>query len=90
MLHILYIVYQYIIFRYIYKGGINEIKDHTTESAGELVSITQFMLEKSQLEYLRTGRFFGCFKECKAFNAWRYYARHSAVVKANQEVCLYI
>ena len=49
-------------------------------SAG-LLSLRDFMLQRSQLEFLRTGRFFGCFKELKAFTAWKHFTRYHAMHK---------
>lgn len=45
----------------------------------ELMSIHDFILQRSQVDFLRTGRFFHYFKEIKAFTAWRNYARHSVI-----------
>lgn len=45
----------------------------------ELIFIQEFIMEKEQLEFLRSGRFFGLFKELKAFRAWKLYTQHSYV-----------
>lgn len=45
----------------------------------ELMSVHDFILQRSQVDFLRTGRFFNYFKEIKVFTAWRNYARHSII-----------
>lgn len=56
------------------------------ECSGELMSLRDFMLQRSQVEFLRTGRFFGCFFELKAFSAWRRYTRGRAVNKMKRKL----
>jgi hypothetical protein len=59
---------------------------HAGETGGELIDLREFMLQRSQVEYLRTGRLFGCFKELKVFTAWRDYARSCAVRKVRAKL----
>lgn len=49
------------------------------EGQPELIPIREFMKEKEQLEFLRTGRFFGLFKELKVFSAWKRFTNHHYV-----------
>jgi len=66
--------------------------DHSDNMDGdddaEFIPILQFMKEKQQLEFLRSGRFFGNFQELKAFCAWRKFTRrerHRRATKALSE-----
>ena len=56
------------------------------QSSGELISIQQLLVEREQFHFLRTGRFFGMFKELKAFHAWKYYTQHSYVQRMKRKL----
>lgn len=45
----------------------------------EIIPLEEFFLERDQMEFLRTGSFFGYFKELKAFSAWKTFTQHSYV-----------
>lgn len=62
------------------------LQRHEGECAGELIPLREFMLQRSQVEFLRTGRFFGCFFELKTFNAWRNYTRSCVVGKMRRKL----
>lgn len=59
---------------------------HEGENNGELISLRDFMLQRSQVEFLRTGRFFGCFPELKCFTAWRNYSRGRVVSRMRRKL----
>jgi hypothetical protein len=54
---------------------VTDEQHHSTE----LITLEQLLLEKEQFEFLRTGNFFGMFKELKAFSAWKKYTHHNYV-----------
>jgi len=56
------------------------------EIGGELISLRDFMLQRSQVEFLRTGRFFGCFTELKAFTGWKNYSRSRVVSRMRRKL----
>lgn len=45
----------------------------------EIIPLEEFFLEKDQMEFLRTGSFFGYFKELKTFSAWKSFTHHNYV-----------
>lgn len=54
------------------------------EVLSEYIPLDEFLLEKSQVEGLRKLIFFGMFKECRCFSAWRNLARSIRVQKARR------
>lgn len=53
---------------------------------GELISLQDFFLEKEQYNFLKTGRYFGLFKEMKAFYAWKLYTQSNYVNKMKRKL----
>jgi hypothetical protein len=48
-------------------------------NTSDIIPLKQFLIEREQISFLHTGRFFGLFKELKAFYGWKCYTRHTYV-----------
>eukprot|EP01038_Epipyxis_sp_PR26KG_P006877 gene6877-9419_t len=55
----------------------------------DLIPLKDFIIQKKQVDYLRTGRFFARFHELKYFYLWRRYAKHSSIVLNKQNLMRY-
>jgi hypothetical protein len=57
-----------------------------TKEENDVIPLKQFLVEKEQVEFLHTGRFFGLFKELKAFTGWKNFTLHSFVSKMKKQL----
>lgn len=65
-------------------NGLLVAQEHDLET--ELIPIDDLLLERDQFEFLRTGCFFGMFKELKAFSAWKAYTHHNYVQRMKRQL----
>jgi hypothetical protein len=55
-------------------------------NTSDIIPLKQFLIEREQISFLHTGRFFGLFKELKAFYGWKCYTRHTYVNKIKKSL----
>lgn len=60
----------------------------SNEESSQLLPLKAFLVEREQVNFLHTGRFFGLFKELKAFQAWKSYTRRTYVTKIRKQLLL--